>query len=205
MCDDPNISSESATPTGLLLVISGPSGVGKDTVWRAASPCLPTFTKAITCTTRTQRPGEVHGVSYFFVSDAEFDRLIRENQLLEWAHVHNARYGVPAGPVLDRLNQGEDVVCVIDVQGAQKIRSLFTNALLVFLKPPEGRESDVLKERIEQRGSIAADELESRLNKAYWELTHIPLYDHQIVNDEVQNAARQLCEIVAQEQQKRAR
>src|SRR5438105_3161243 len=110
---------------GMLLVISGPAGVGKDTVWRTAAKELTTFSRAITCTTRPRRAGEVDGANYYFVSDEEFNRLIQEDQLLEWAHVHNYRYGVPQASVLERLTRGEDVVCVIDVQGAKRIRALF--------------------------------------------------------------------------------
>ncbi|MBV9470199.1 MAG: guanylate kinase [Abitibacteriaceae bacterium] len=191
-------------PTAMLLVISGPAGVGKDTVWKAASDCLPTFAKAVTCTTRPRREGEVDGVNYHFVSDDEFDRLLNEDQLLEWAHVHGNRYGVPQSSVLGRLNDGLDVVCVIDVQGAQRIRSLFPWSLLVFLKPPEGREIETLTQRIEQRGSVNEAEVKERINT--WrdkEKALMPLYDYQIVNEEVATAARELCDIVEQEKHKR--
>lgn len=191
-------------PLGTLLIISGPAGVGKDTVWRAAGSCLPTFSKATTCTTRAQRPGEEHGVHYFFVSDEEFDQLIANDQLIEWAHVHNARYGVPAAQVLERLIQGDDVVCVIDVQGARRIKALFPQALLIFLKPPAGRETDVLRDRMAERGTTDDEEVRRRLDSAQWELSQTDFYDHEIINDEISHAARQLCEIVAREKSKRA-
>jgi len=189
-------------PLGMLLVISGPAGVGKDTVWKASRECLPTFAKATTCTTRPQRPGEVHGVNYYFVSEEEFDRLLHENQLLEWAHVHNYRYGVPGASVLERLVQGEDVVCVIDVQGALTIRALFPNALLIFLKPPADS-TDILEQRIRDRSNVSDDELELRINTARWELAQTKFYDHEIINDEVHHAAEQLCAIVEKEKAKR--
>ena len=190
--------AEAQQALGMLLVISGPAGVGKDTVWRAASACLPTFAKATTCTTRARRSGEEHGVHYFFVSDEEFDRLIAENQLIEWAQVHNSRYGVPAAQVLERLAQGSDVVCVIDVQGALRIKGLFPQALLVFLKPPEGREADVLKHRMVGRGTTDDQEVRGRLDRAAWEMSQAGFYDYEIVNDEISHAAQQLCEIVMQ-------
>jgi guanylate kinase len=190
-------------PLGLLLVVSGPSGVGKDTVWQAAKAGLPTFAKAVTCTTRPRRPHEEEGVSYYFVSEEEFDRLIREDEMLEWAHVHDHRYGVPVSSVLDRLVEGRDVICVIDVQGAIRMRSLFPNSLLIFLKPPGENHEEELKRRMEQRGTTDQAELERRLRTAVWELSQIPLYDHQIVNDSVEHAARQLQEIVLQEKKRR--
>lgn len=189
---------------GLLLVLSGPAGVGKDTVWREAHRCLPTFAKATTCTTRLARPGEQDGIDYFFVSNAEFDRLINESLLLEWALVHGNRYGVPASSVNARLESGLDVVCVIDVQGALKIRALHDDALLIFLKPPPGREVEVLEKRIANRGAENEIETARRLETAAWELNQTASYDYEIVNDEVENAARQLCEIIAREKARRA-
>ena len=181
---------------GLILVISGPSGVGKDTVWQAAQPCLPSFQRAITCTTRPRRPHEIEGVSYYFVSPSEFDRMIDADELIEYAKVHGNFYGVPQRSVLHRINNGDDVVCVIDVQGALRIRRLFPAALLVFIKPPQGRENEVLEERIQGRSAVDALELATRLETASWELSQVQLYDYQIENDELERAARELCEIV---------
>jgi guanylate kinase len=189
---------------GFILIISGPSGVGKDTVWKASEPCLPTFQRAITCTTREQRSGEVEGVNYYFVSKDEFERMIREDELLEYAQVHgNHFYGVPQKSVLNRINNGDDVVCVIDVQGALRIRSLFPAAVLIFIKPPEGREEEVLAERITGREAVAAEELSTRLKTASWELSQVQLYDYQIVNDDLQRCADELCAIVEKEKARR--
>ncbi len=197
-----NHDESASLGTGLLLVLSGPSGVGKDTVWKQAAPCLPTFRKAITSTTRARREREEQGVNYNFVSDAEFDRMIRNDELLEWAHVHGFRYGVPAGPVLGALNDGNDVICVIDVQGAQRVKSLFPSAILVFLTPPEVK---VLEQRILDRDNeIDRKDLQNRLAIVHWEMEHIPLYDYTIVNDTVEHAAKELCEVVAREKKKRA-
>jgi guanylate kinase len=200
----PEVQFADAKPQGLLLVLSGPAGVGKDTVWKAAAPCLPSFAKATTCTTRGQRPGEQHGVHYYFVSDADFDALIEENKLLEWAYVHGNRYGVPVSSVSTRLENGEDVICVIDVQGALKIRSTFAQSLLVFLRPPIGRETEVLKERIQNRGAEDDGQIARRLETASWELTQTSLYDYELVNEIVEETAQQLCEIVRREKAHRA-
>lgn len=189
---------------GLLLVLSGPSGVGKDTVWQEAASCLPTFGKAITCTTRTARDGETEGVHYFFVSKEEFDRRIEHDELLEWALVNGNLYGVPVSSVTDRLDAGHDVVCIIEVQGALKIRYLFPDSLLVFLQPPVGHETEVLRSRIEKRGAENAQQIATRLQTATWEMAQSAHYDYEIVNDEVAESARRLCEIITREKQRRA-
>ncbi|HEX9997494.1 MAG TPA: guanylate kinase [Abditibacterium sp.] len=188
---------------GLILVISGPSGVGKDTVWRTARACLPSFERAITCTTRQRRPHETEGVDYYFVSQAEFERMIQEDELIEYAQVHGNFYGVPQKSVLNRINNGQDVVCVIDVQGALRIRRLFPAALLVFIKPPQGRENEVLTQRITGRNAVDDSELATRLQTASWELEQVQLYDYQIENDEIERAANELCAVIEQEKARR--
>lgn len=189
---------------GMLVVISGPSGVGKDTVWKAAEECLPGFKKAITCTTRPQRQGEEHGVHYFFVSDREFDEMVQNNQLLEWARVHKYRYGIPAFSVLDRITEGHDVACIIDVQGALTVRNLFPGSLLIFLKPPPGREAEILEQRMRERSEVDDDDLETRIETARGELSQANVYDHQIINDDVPRAAQELCSIVTEEKRRRS-
>ncbi len=195
---------DSHSDLGMVLVISGPSGVGKDTVWKHAQKCLPTFARAVTCATRARREGEVEGVDYYFVSNPEFDRMIREDELLEWAKVHNNdRYGVPNKSVFDRINNGKDVVCVIDVQGAKRIHNLYPTAVLVFIKPPEGHETEVLTQRIQNRSKVDPSELATRLQTASWEMSQVQLYDYQIVNEEVESASRELCAVVEREKAKR--
>ncbi len=188
---------------GLILVISGPSGVGKDTVWQSASKCLPSFARAVTCTTRERRPHEIEGRDYLFVSQNEFERMIAEDELIEYAQVHGNFYGVPQRSVLDRVNNGHDVVCVIDVQGALRIRRLFPNALLVFIKPPQGRETETLEKRIQGRSAVCPTELATRLETASWELSQTEHYDYQIENDEIERASSELCEVIAREKSRR--
>jgi len=198
--------SEATSSLGMLLVLSGPSGVGKDTVWKATQEMLPSFCKAITCTTRARREHEEDGVHYLFVSDEEFDRLIAQNQLLEWAQVHGNRYGVPAGPVIERITAGGDVACVIDVQGAMAVRGRFPMCLLVFLRPPKsqatGSETDTLVERIKGRAPLSEEELHRRLQTAAHELAQSQVYDHQIVNDNLEQTALQLRDIVLREKKR---
>ncbi len=196
-------SKRESARRGMLLVLSGPSGVGKDTVWKEAAPCLGSFAKVTTCTTRARRLGEEEGIHYFFVSDSEFDRMIAQDELLEWALVNGNRYGVPVSSVTNRLNRGGDVVCIIEVQGALKIRYLFPDSLLVFLKPPPGRETEVLKSRIEKRGTENSQQVATRLQTASWEMTQSAHYDYEIVNDEIEETSNRLCDIITREKKRR--
>ena len=194
----------SAEKLGTVLVISGPSGVGKDTVWKAAQPCLTTFSRAITCTTRERRQHEVEGRDYYFVPKNEFARMIEADELVEHAEVHGNYYGVPNRSIFERINNGLDVVCVIDVHGAMNIRKLFPFAVLVFILPPKGHESEVLMQRILGREYVEPTELETRLQTASWELTQVHLYDFVVVNDDVERTAAELCQLVNQEKKRRA-
>ncbi len=195
---------QSADNLGLVLVISGPSGVGKDTVWQHSQGCLSTFARAVTCTTRPRREHEVEGRDYFFVSHEKFEKMIAENELIEHAQVHGNFYGVPFSSIFERINNGHDVVCVIDVQGALVIRRLFPNAVLVFIKPPQGQEAETLTERIQSRQSVDPSELQTRLQTATWEMSQVHLYDFEVVNDDVERASMELCRLVNEEKARRA-
>lgn len=187
----------------MVLVVSGPSGVGKDTVWKSAQECLTTFSRAITCTTRARREHEVEGCDYYFVSHEEFERMIDDNELIEHAQVHGNFYGVPQRSIFERINNGLDVVCIIEVQGALVIRRLFPNAVLVFIKPPQGQEREVLAERIQGRQSVDPSELQTRLQTATWEMSQVHLYDFEVVNDDVERASSELCRLVNEEKARR--
>lgn len=195
---------QSAGELGLVLVISGPSGVGKDTVWKCAQGCLSTFSRAVTCTTRPRREHEVEGRDYFFVARDEFERMIKQDELIEHAQVHGNFYGVPQRSIFERINNGLDVVCVIDVQGALVIRRLFPNAVLVFIKPPQGQETEVLAERIQARQEVDPSELQTRLQTATWEMSQVHLYDFEVTNDDVERASSELCRLVNEEKVRRA-
>ena len=203
LMDELNLESETGD-LGLILVISGPSGVGKDTVWQSARACLSSFERAITCTTRARREHEIEGRDYYFVEPEEFMRLIAEDELIEHALVHGNYYGVPQSSIFQRINNGQDVVCIIEVQGALHIRRLFPQAVLVFIKPPLGQETEILTERIENRQKVDPSELQTRLQTATWEMSQVHLYDFEIVNDDVERAASELCEVVAREKARRA-
>lgn len=163
----------------LLIVISGPSGVGKDTViQRMKERGLP-FHFVVTATTRPRRPNEVHGRDYLFVSKDEFARMIEQNELIEYAIVYGDYKGIPKGQVRDALASGKDVILRIDVQGAETIRKLAPEALLIFLTTASEEE---LVRRLETRKTETADELKLRIATARKELQRIEAFDYVLVN-----------------------
>jgi guanylate kinase len=172
------------------VVLAGPTAVGKGTVAAAVRETHPEVWISVSATTRRPRPGEVHGVHYWFVSDEEFDRMIAEGELLEWAVVHKtARYGTPRGPVEASLAAGRPSMLEIDLQGARQVRRSMPDALFVFLKPPSWEE---LVRRLVGRGTETAEERERRLETAREELAAESEFDVSIVNHEVHAAADEL-------------
>ena len=181
------------TRRGRLVVITGPSGVGKGTVVRSLLAERPEMAFSVSATTRAPRPGERDGVQYRFLSDEEFDSLIAADAFLEWAEIFGYRYGTPAAPVEEVLSAGRDVILEIDVQGARRVRSKVPEAILVFLRPPSEGE---LARRLEERGTEAAADLERRLTEARSELAEAGWFDHQVVNDRVERAAAEVLAII---------
>jgi guanylate kinase len=172
------------------VVLAGPTAVGKGTVAAAVRQSHPEVWISVSATTRKPRPGEVHGVHYWFVSDEEFDRMVEEGRLLEWATVHQvARYGTPRGPVEEALAAGRPAMLEIDLQGARQVRETMPEALFVFLAPPSWEE---LVRRLVGRGTETEAERERRLETAKVELAAETEFDVTIVNREVHEAAEQL-------------
>lgn len=172
-----------------LVVLSGPSGVGKSSVIKQALKELPETWLSVSATTRAPRPGEEHGKNYFYVSDEEFDRMIAEGDLLEWANFAGNRYGTPRTAVEERLANGIPVLLEIEVQGAMQVRESKPDSILVFMQPPSW---DVLEERLTGRGTETAEQIQVRLDVARKELDSAHLFDHSIVNDDVNRAAQEL-------------
>ena len=193
-------ASLSGAPGALLIIISGPSGVGKDTIIAALRrrPRDPDYHYVVTCTTRAQRPGEVDGVSYRFLSEAAFADLRERGELLEWAEVHGHWYGTPREQVRTALAAGRDVILKIDVQGARTVKAKVPDALLVFVLAPS---MEALAARLRARATESADELEVRERNAAVELAHRDDYDHIVVNEtgRVDETARRIDEIAATE------
>jgi guanylate kinase len=173
-----------------LVVLAGPTAVGKGTVAAAVRERHPDVWISVSATTRAPRPGEVDGVHYWFVSDEKFDRMIEADEFLEWAVVHrSARYGTPRRPVEEALAAGRPAMLEIDLQGARLVRDSMPEALFVFLKPPSWEE---LVRRLVGRGTESGEERTRRLDTAREEMAAENEFDETIVNHEVHDAADQL-------------
>lgn len=191
-----NWVTEHTTGSGapVLTVLAGPTAVGKGTVVKQLLADHPEIQLSVSATTREPRPGEVDGKDYFFVSDEEFDRMLAQNEMLEWATVHGKhRYGTPRKPVNEAAAAGKLVLLEIDLQGARQVRKSDPNAQLVFLAPPSWEE---LERRLSTRGTESATEKKRRLNTAKVELAAQDEFDHVIVNDTVEAAAEQLFKLM---------
>ncbi len=177
-------------PPARLTVLAGPTAVGKGTVAAYVRERHPEIWISVSVTTRAPRPGEVDGEHYWFVDDAEFDRMVAGGALLEWAVVHKrARYGTPRAPVEAALAAGRPALLEIDLQGARQVRQTMPEALFVFLKPPSWEE---LVSRLVGRGTESEEERTRRLETAVEELAAEPEFDVTVVNREVHAAGEEL-------------
>ncbi|WP_049564396.1 guanylate kinase [Streptomyces sp. SBT349] len=177
-----------------LTVLSGPSGVGKSTVVAHLRKAHPDVWLSVSATTRRPRPGERHGVHYHFVDDEEFDKLIANGELLEWAEFAGHRYGTPRRAVLEHLDAGDRVLLEIDLQGARLVRESMPDARLVFLAPPSWEE---LVRRLTGRGTEAPEVVERRLAVARTELAAEPEFDVTLVNTSVEDVAAELLALIS--------
>jgi guanylate kinase len=178
-----------------LVVLAGPTAVGKGTVSAYIRENYPDVLLSVSATTRAPRPGEIDGVHYYFVSDDQFDTMIAEGKFLEWATVHNSyRYGTPRPPIDDALSQGKRVLLEIDLQGARQVRESMPEARLVFLLPPTW---DELVRRLIGRGTEEPAEQQRRLDTAKVELAAQDEFDFKVINREVSTAALEVVELMA--------
>lgn len=179
--------------SGRLIVMAGPSAVGKGTLAKFIVENYPGFHLSVSATTRLARSGEVDGVAYFFVSESEFAQKVASGQMLEWATVHGKHsYGTPRAAVEEALERGLNVLLEIDVQGAFQVREAFPGAVLVFVKPPSFQE---LRDRLDKRGTESEQEKRVRLETAEIELGQAEAFDYVVINDEVARCAQEVVDL----------
>ena len=187
---------------GHLIVIAGPAAVGKGTVVSRIRELLPNIHLSVSATTRPPRPGEVDGEHYFFVSNEKFDSLVSGKEMLEWALVHGLnRYGTPRKPILEALEKGQDIILEIDVQGAKQIKTKLPEAILIFLLPPSW---DELVRRLSGRGTESDAEQARRLATAKEEYAARDDFDFQIVNQNVNEAAEAVVNLLSEARNRKA-
>ncbi len=181
---------------GQLIVISGPSGCGKDTVVKEVLKTNPNAWLSVSCTSRKPRPGEVNGKDYFFLSRDEFEKKIADGDLLEYAEYAENYYGTPKDIIVEKINQGIDVILVIEIQGALKIKEILKETIFVFILPPTIKE---LRRRLEGRKTETKEVMMKRFKTAYREINEVNKYNYVVINDIVEEAAKKVNAIIASE------
>ena len=181
---------------GNLIVISGPSGSGKGTIIKELQKKNKNIWLSISMTTRDIRPGDIPDETYYFVSRAEFEKRIKEDKFLEYAEYNHNYYGTPKDKIIDKLNQGLDVILEIEIQGALKVKDLVPDAIFIFILPPSLKE---LKRRLIERKTESIDKVISRFKTAYQEINEIPKYNYVVINEEIDNAVEKVNSILLSE------
>ncbi len=178
---------------GIIIVVSGFSGAGKGTIMKALTAKYDRYALSISATTRDPRPGEVNGREYFFVSNEEFEQLIKDNGLIEHAGYVNHYYGTPRKFVEDKLSEGKDVILEIEIQGALQIKEQYPDAVLLFVMPPSAAE---LKKRLTGRGTETEEVISQRLSRAKEESVGIENYDYIVINDDLDKCVDKVHDII---------
>lgn len=188
--------------SGLLVVISAPSGTGKGTLLGVLEKINPNVRFSISATTRSPRKGEIDGKNYFFKSIEEFNQMVKAGELIEWVEYCGNYYGTPKSYITGSLEQGFDVILEIEVEGAVKIREHYPDCILIFVLPPSFAE---LKNRIEKRGTESPDSIGKRIKKAKEEIKHIGRYDYVVINENVEKAVNDINTVLKAEKLKTER
>ena len=185
----PVLEQSAGQPAGQLIVFTGPSGVGKGTLLRRLLADHPDLLVSVSATTRAPRPGEVHGQHYYFLSRAEFEQMIQQGQLLEWAEFAGNFYGTPIRPLAEQVQNGRRVILEIELEGARQVRQTFPSALQIFVLPPS---LEVLESRLRRRDQDSDSAIAKRLARAQVEIAAATEFDVQIVNDNLETALAKL-------------
>lgn len=181
------------SPTGRLIVITGPSGVGKGTLLQAVFQAHPELHFSISATTRSPRPNEIHGEHYYFLTRDQFQDMIQKSEFLEWAEFAGNLYGTPKQPIFEQVQTGHTVILEIELEGARQIRKTAPDALQIFILPPS---MAVLEARIRKRGQDRPDAIARRLDRAKVEVAAATEFDHTIVNNNLEVALQELIAII---------
>ena len=202
MTDTEDVEAQLLPRSGpLLIVLSGPSGVGKDAVVARMKELKLPIHFVVTATTRPRRPGETDGEDYYFLTHERFQEMLSQDEFLEWAHVYCNFYGVPKNQVRDALGKGMDVLIKLDIQGAETIKRLQPNALFIFLAPSCMKD---VEDRLKQRGTESAEEFALRLETARSEMKQLPNFDYVVINhhDGVDQAVAEIQAIITAEKRR---
>jgi len=181
---------------GMLVILSAPSGCGKDTVFKALCKRRNDIVESVSATTRAPREGEVDGVNYYFKTVGEFEKMIANNGLLEYAKYNNCYYGTPVDGVQNAVDAGKVCFLIIEVQGAQSIMKMCPDAVSIFLLPPS---MEVLEHRLRKRETNSPDDIKNRIDIAESEIKIAPLYKYNVVNDSLEDAVDEINEIINKE------
>jgi len=195
-------AKEKAAGDGLMFVISGPSGVGKGTVYNIVLDKMPSIKRSVSVTTRAPRNGEKEGVNYYFRSIGEYQKMIAGGEFLETASVFENYYGTPKAPVMEMLGRGDDVMFEIDVEGAKQIKAMYPECIQIFLMTPD---LDVLEKRLRNRGTESEASIRTRLGGARGELEQFELFDYIVFNDELGEAVKNIEAIIVAEKSRISR
>ena len=177
---------------GKLIIVSGPSGVGKNTICDELVK-QDSYEYSVSMTTREPRNGEINGIDYFFVTKEEFEERIKNNFFLEYATYNDQYYGTPKDKLFEKINNGINVILAIEVQGAKKIKEMYPDALYIYILPPS---LEKLKERLIKRNDTSLEIIEKRINIAKKELEQIDFYNYKIINDDLDKAIKKIKEII---------